>query len=166
MSQDDLENLLNSISRPTPEEEAFFAKRRSLGLGVGLDALGKMVYPKKLVFIDFEASSLSPESWPIEVGIAWIEQQGVVVESKLIQPEPDWSLDDWSEESAAVHNIPFADLKTAEPAEDVACWLKEILGDNILVSDAPEFDQRWLDRLFATLGDPTLQSRRTFAQVV
>ncbi len=78
MSQDDLKNLLNSISRPTPEEEAFFAKRRSLGLGVGLDEHGKIVYPKKLVFIDFEASSLSPESWPIEVGIAWIEQQFLI----------------------------------------------------------------------------------------
>ncbi len=157
MSQDDLEDLLNSISRPTPEEEAFFAKRRSLGLGVGLDAHGKMVYPKKLVFIDFEASSLSPESWPIEVGLAWIEQQGVVVESKLIQPDPDWLLDDWSEKSATVHNIPFSALKMAEPAVDVARWLKEIVGDNILVSDAPEFDRRWLDRLLATLGEPARQ---------
>ncbi|MEY8798918.1 hypothetical protein AB9K35_01115 [Leisingera sp. XS_AS12] len=25
------------------------------------------------VFIDFEASSLAPKSWPIEVGIAWVE---------------------------------------------------------------------------------------------
>lgn len=157
MSQDDLENLLNSISRPTPEEEAFFAKRRALGLGVGLDEHGQMIYPKRLIFIDFEASSLSSDSWPIEIGIAWIEQQDVVVESKFIQPDPAWSLDDWSEESAAVHNIPFADLKSAEPAVEVARWFKEIIGDNILVSDAPEFDQRWLDRLLATLNEPTKQ---------
>jgi len=29
------------------------------------------------VFIDFEASGLGPDSWPIEVGLAWIEGDGV-----------------------------------------------------------------------------------------
>lgn len=157
MSQDDLENLLNSVSRPTPEEKAFFVKRRALGLGVGLDEHGKIVYPKKLIFIDFKASSLSSDSWPIEIGLAWIEGRDVAFESKLIQPNPDWSLDDWSEESAAVHNIPFNELSTAEPAADVAHWLKETVGDDVLVSDAPEFDQRWLDRLIATIGEPARQ---------
>ena len=28
---------------------------------------------RPLVFLDFEASSLSPGSWPIEIGWAWVE---------------------------------------------------------------------------------------------
>ncbi|MEY8799105.1 hypothetical protein AB9K35_02085 [Leisingera sp. XS_AS12] len=35
------------------------------------------------VFIDFEASSLAPKSWPIEVGIAWVDSGRVAAEAKL-----------------------------------------------------------------------------------
>ncbi|NIZ62317.1 hypothetical protein DL239_15180 [Sedimentitalea sp. CY04] len=105
------------------------------------------------VFIDFEASSLSPRSWPIEVGIAWVEDRRVEIRSKLIKPHNSWDQDDWSEVSAAVHNIPFSELDNAESAEEIAQWLIEAVGDQTLVSDAPEFDQRWLDRLTGTVKE-------------
>jgi hypothetical protein len=33
---------------------------------------------RKLVFIDFEASGLGQDSWPIEIGCAWISEVGLV----------------------------------------------------------------------------------------
>lgn len=104
------------------------------------------------IFIDFEASSLSITSWPIEVGIAKADDGQVVVESKLIRPVRGWSEDDWSPESEAVHGIPRSALDDAEPAADVAKWLLKKLNGQVVVSDAPEFDQMWLDRLLQTAG--------------
>lgn len=143
MNEKDLEKFIGRMSKPGPDEEAFFERRQALGLGVG-----KIPEP---VFIDFEASSLSPASWPIEVGVAWLEGKRVIVESKLIRPRPEWPEDDWNEVSEEVHGIPRADLDGADLAEDVAHWLLDVIAGRTLVSDAPEFDQRWLDRL---LGEP------------
>lgn len=102
------------------------------------------------VFIDFEASSLAPKSWPIEVGIAWVDNGQVAADAKLIRPDPSWSVDDWHPESEAVHGIPRKALNAAEPADSVAMWLRDKLDGKLVVSDAPEFDQRWLDRLMKT----------------
>ncbi len=102
-------------------------------------------------FIDFEASSLSQHSWPIEVGLAWLEVGRVVVESRLIRPRPEWPESDWDPASEAVHKISRSELKGAESADDVVDWLIKAIGRRVLVSDAPEFDQHWMDRL---LGEP------------
>ncbi|UWQ44194.1 3'-5' exonuclease [Leisingera aquaemixtae] len=104
------------------------------------------------VFIDFEASSLSPGSWPIEVGLAWLDERKVVVESRLIRPKPEWPEDDWNPASEEVHGISRSDLDDAATADDVASWLWETVAGRQLVSDAPEFDQRWLDRLLDRPG--------------
>lgn len=104
------------------------------------------------VFIDFEASSLSPKSWPIEVAVARIFQGRIVCRSKLIRPAPSWAMADWHSESEEVHGIPLEALEAAEPAEDVAGWLREELKARLVLSDAPEFDQRWCDRLMRTIG--------------
>lgn len=39
-----LEAFTEKMSAPSPAEQAFFAKRRKLGQGVGLDAAGNLVY--------------------------------------------------------------------------------------------------------------------------
>ncbi|MEY8802958.1 hypothetical protein AB9K35_22020 [Leisingera sp. XS_AS12] len=39
-----VELFTDSMGKPGPEEEAFFARRRRFGLGVGLDAAAKLVY--------------------------------------------------------------------------------------------------------------------------
>lgn len=154
MDENEREKLLEALSNPGPDEESFFAKRRMLGIGTGLDEDGDVVHLQGPAFIDFEASSLSPQSWPIEVGIAWLDGNRVVVESKLIKPDPSWPEGDWNPESEAVHNIPRSDLEDAEPAKDVAQWLQSVTIGRTLVSDAPEFDQRWLDRLLSTVEEP------------
>ena len=102
------------------------------------------------VFIDFESSGLGEDSWPIEVGVAWLDENGkVIVDSKLIKPKPEWSESAWSEKSADVHGISRTDLEDAEPAEDVALWLAQAVGNRPLISDAPQFDGAWLRRLAA-----------------
>ncbi len=151
MDKEELNDIATILGEPGPNEELFFARRRSLGLGVGLDENGEMVSVGGPVFIDFEASSLSQDSWPIEVGVAWLDGTKVVVESKLIQPRPDWLESDWNAESQNVHGIHRSELDDATPSDDVAKWLLEIVGGRPLFSDAPEFDQRWLNRL---LGHP------------
>ncbi|QPH55658.1 hypothetical protein [Pontivivens ytuae] len=106
-----------------------------------------------LLFIDFEASSLSDRSWPIEIGFAWIGvDEAVHSTGRLIRPDPSWDEADWSPASAAVHGIPRPALAIAMPAAEVADWAREMIGEAVLLSDAPTFDQRWLDRLLAAGG--------------
>lgn len=38
-----IDSFVEMMGQPGPEEEAFFARRRQLGLGVGLDAAGNLV---------------------------------------------------------------------------------------------------------------------------
>lgn len=106
-------------------------------------------------FFDFEASSLSPKSWPIEVAVARIFQGRIVCQPKLIRPALSWAMTDWHSESEEVHGIPREALETAESAEDVAGELREELKARLVLSDAPELDQRWRDRLMRTIGGAT-----------
>lgn len=102
---------------------------------------------EKFAALDFEASSLSPHGWPVEIGLSWIEHGSVQTWSSLIRPAPTWDLADWSPQSAAVHGIPMADLEPAPSAAKVAESFLRVLGERRLVSDAPEFEMRWLSRL-------------------
>lgn len=43
-----LENFVEKMGRSGPDEDAFFARRRQLGLGVGLDASGNLVREKTI----------------------------------------------------------------------------------------------------------------------
>jgi DNA polymerase III epsilon subunit-like protein len=98
------------------------------------------------MFLDFEASSLFSGSYPIEIGCAWIEEDRVVHVSELIRPDPGWT-PDWSHESEAVHGIRQGLLDHAAPAVSVARRFAALLSGHTVVSDAPEFDGRWLTRL-------------------
>lgn len=109
---------------------------------------------EKYAALGFEASSLSSSSWPIEVGISWVEADRVQTWSSLIQPHPNWDLTDWSIQSEGVHQIPMADLQDAPPASRVAKKFLSIASELNLVSDAPAFEHLWLSRLLeaADLG--------------
>lgn len=112
------------------------------------------------VFIDFEASGLGPNSWPIEVGLAWIEGDGVKTWSSLIRPVADWSMDAWDPISAEVHGIPLDDLAKAPGARDVAEQAAKLLSGKTVCSDAPAYDENWAKRLF--LESPGVVSLRIF----
>jgi len=103
-------------------------------------------------FLDFEASSLGPESWPIEIGIAWIESGRIRSWSSLIRPAPHWGMEGWDEVSARIHGISRATLEGAPTAADVARMAAEILEGRHVVSDSPGFETRWASRLFATIA--------------
>ena len=110
-----------------------------------------------LVFLDFEASSLLPGSFPIEV--AWVLADGTG-ESHLIKPADGW-LDPargnpgWSAESERVHGIPLSTLmEQGKPAEEVAARAEAVLSSIqvLACSDAPSHDAYWLQRLYEAGG--------------
>lgn len=102
---------------------------------------------RPLVFLDIEALSLAPDSWPIEIGCAWIGPAGVEMREALIRPRPDWPLSSWSARAEAVHGISLAQLQAAGyPAENVAA-ATDALGEVDLVSNNPHWDACWLARL-------------------
>jgi hypothetical protein len=103
-----------------------------------------------LVFLDFEASSLSKHSYPIEV--AWVFETGEG-ESHLIRPEANWI--DWDESAAAIHGISRAKLQSqGEAADAVSHRLVEALQGHDLHASAPSWDGKWLSMLLRAGGFP------------
>lgn len=105
-----------------------------------------------IAFIDFEASSLSAYSYPIEVG--WCSEDGQV-QAHLIRPADTWH--EWSASSETVHGISRGLLRrdgraAAEVAHDV---MRALAPEKALVfADAPAWDQEWLNLLLAQAGLP------------
>ena len=120
---------------------------------------------ENLATLDFEASSLSEESWPIEVGLSWLKDGEVKTWSTLIRPACDWDLSDWAPLSAAVHGIAIEELKNAPTADNVVGDLLQKLGDRVLVSDAPEFETRWLSRLMKAGSQAAIPSVEDYHRV-
>ncbi len=103
-----------------------------------------------IVFLDFEASSLSKKSVPIEV--AWVFEDGRS-HSTLIRPAPDW--DDWAADAEAIHGIPQALLASqGVPVEQVAGEMIEVLTGHDLYASAPSWDGKWLSVLLRAAGFP------------
>lgn len=101
------------------------------------------------VFLDFEASSLSKDSYPIEV--AWVFEDGAS-ESFLIRPPPGWT--DWDPEAEAIHHISRASLEHGTAPVVVATRMVEILSGHDLFASAPSWDGKWLSRLLREAGLP------------
>lgn len=103
-----------------------------------------------LVFLDFEASSLSKQSYPIEV--AWVFEDGRS-ETYLIRPAPGW--DEWDPAAEAVHHIARAQLEAEGTAHDwVAQHMVEQLTGHDLLASAPSWDGKWLSTLLRAAGLP------------
>jgi len=102
------------------------------------------------VFLDFEASSLSERSYPIEVG--WVFQDGRT-ESHLIAPAPTW--DDWDNAAEVIHRISREMLvDQGEPHDVVANRMVEALSGHDLFASAPSWDGKWLSTLLRSAGLP------------
>jgi len=103
-----------------------------------------------LVFLDIEASSLEPDSYPIEIG--WVFENGAG-EAHLIQPETDWK--DWASSAQNLHQISRATLaRDGSPAEAVGQRLVAALTGHVVCSDAAGWDGRWLGCLLRAAGLP------------
>ena len=96
-----------------------------------------------LVFLDFEASSLSKRSYPVEV--AWVFEDGRR-ESHLIRPAPTW--DDWDAAAEAIHGIARAQLiADGDDHAAVARRMVDQLTGHDLLASAPSWDGKWLSVL-------------------
>jgi hypothetical protein len=100
-------------------------------------------YTPMRVFLDFEASSLADNSYPIEVG--WVFEDGRE-ESHLIRPSPLWT--DWEPEAEAIHHISREMLeRDGEGHRVVAVRMIEALTGHALYVSAPSWDGKWLSVL-------------------
>lgn len=103
-----------------------------------------------LVFIDFEASSLSDTSYPIEVGWVWEDGRE---EAHLVRPAPGWT--DWDRKAEAIHGITREQLDLeGEPHDVVARRMVEQLTGHDLRASAPSWDGKWLSALLRAAALP------------
>jgi len=111
--------------------------------------VGELVLPR---FLDVEASSLSANSYPIEV--AWSDREGDIT-SYLINPYLVDGWIDWSLESQKIHGITREQCKDqgVEPRWLCKCMSNSIdLKENIY-ADGGEFDEFWIDTLYGAGSD-------------
>lgn len=102
------------------------------------------------VFLDFEASSLGRNGFPVEVG--WVREDGRG-ESHLIRPAPGWS--EWDARAEAIHGIPRATLVAeGTPHDAVARHMVATLAGHDLLASAPSWDGKWLSLLLRSAGLP------------
>jgi|SRR5215813_1780583 len=101
-------------------------------------------------FLDFEASSLSNRSYPIEV--AWSNGDGSI-ESHLISPAGIEAWTDWDPEAERVHGISRRELVAHGLAPQTVCdRMIDQLAGKAIYTDAPRFDGAWLQALFSASG--------------
>jgi len=100
------------------------------------------------VWIDIEASSLSADSFPIEIG--W-SRADLRAESFFIRPLEKWS--DWSQMSEMIHGISREELNVhGIDATDAARRINEIYSRRQVLSDNPDADADWLKQLYFDVG--------------
>jgi hypothetical protein len=117
--------------------------------------LQKDLYRQSMYIIDFEASGLGRESYPIEV--AWGDGKHPVT-SFLLNPGSMNGWTDWDPRSSEFHGIPRDELiKKGENPKRVAERMVKELAGKTLYSDEPRYDIMWKDRLLKDSGyDPGL----------
>ena len=106
--------------------------------------------PWPLFTIDFEASSLAPRSFPIEVGVCrWMSPNHPIEGwSTLIKPTDLWTEHgSWSPQSQEVHGIGREELEGGMPPPDAVAALNVIVGDHVAFCDGGPSDAAWARRL-------------------
>lgn len=103
-------------------------------------------------FIDFEASGIAPDSYPIEVAVVFPGGEY----QTLIQPAKYW--DHWSYDAQDMHQITLEQLiLEGTPPLAVAQAMNRLFDGKTLCSDNPA-DCFWLDVLYEAAGiDPTFE---------
>lgn len=97
-------------------------------------------------FIDFEASSLDLDSYPIEV--AW-GSEIANIRSYLISPREISRWRNWSFAAQRIHRIDKDTLlRDGYTPQEVAIEIKVSLENRIVYSDNPDYDGMWMKALF------------------
>jgi hypothetical protein len=95
--------------------------------------------------IDFEASGLGNNTYPIEVGV--ILRNGNKF-CALITPAPEWQ--HWDEQAEKIHGISRETLqKYGKPVREVAIELNQFILNETVYSDCWVVDKPWMSTLFA-----------------
>lgn len=103
-----------------------------------------------IAFLDFEASSLADDGYPIEV--AWVFEDGRA-ETHLIAPLSTWT--DWDPRAEAIHGLSRQTLQAeGAPPHEVAARMLAELGGHDLYATAPSWDGKWLSVLLRAGGFP------------
>lgn len=93
-------------------------------------------------FIDFEASGIAPDSYPIEVAVVSSE----ISFSSLIKPVRYWA--HWSFDAQDMHGLSQDQLhQEGVPPDAVAQQMNQLFLGQVLCSDSPQ-DGFWLDVLY------------------
>src|SRR5882757_8109047 len=102
------------------------------------------------IFLDFEASSLSKQSYPIELG--WVGEDGEGA-AWLIRPAPGWT--EWDADAAKVHGISRETLaRDGVDHTEVCARLIALAQGRVLYASAPSWDGHWLSMLLRAAGQP------------
>lgn len=117
----------------------------------------QILLPWPLAAIDFEASSLEPGGYPIEVGIAlWRAPDAPILGwSALVRPTEEWMRHGhWSPDSAQVHGIRGSELRAQGQAPArLAALLNAVLGSGGEAwCDGGPYDAYWMRALFKAGG--------------
>jgi DNA polymerase III epsilon subunit-like protein len=98
-------------------------------------------------FIDFEASGIASDSYPIEV-VAVVSSNTTF--HALIRPVSYWAF--WSFDAQDMHGISRDDLnRSGIDTVVLAGHLNQLLSGQVLCSDSPQ-DRFWLDTLYEAAG--------------
>ncbi|PCJ15875.1 MAG: hypothetical protein COB04_12495 [Gammaproteobacteria bacterium] len=94
--------------------------------------------------IDVEASGFGAGSYPIEIGIVMPDRE---THCFLVKPEPDWV--HWDAQAAGVHGIDRQELvRLGKPVAEIAQCLNELLGREVIYTDAWGVDSSWIAKLY------------------
>lgn len=118
-----------------------------------------------IVALDFEASSLREDSFPIEVGIARWRAPDAAIEtwSTLIRQTNEWRTRSWSLQSQEVHGIRREELDGGMDPADALRRLNGLAG-RMTFCDGGQSDLRWLGGLEEAAGfDATFLLRDSVA---
>lgn len=99
------------------------------------------------VFLDFEASGLTHESYPIQV--AWGSTLDNVV-CEYIKPDTEWTY--WDLEAEAIHGIAPEQLNDGLMTRKLCQLMNMMLDGQTVYADGLPMDSMWKDKLFEAGG--------------
>lgn len=101
---------------------------------------------RPIYFVDFEASGIAPDSYPIEIAVVSADSQY----QALIRPVHYW--EHWSHDAQDMHGISRKDLlELGTDTHALALELNRLLPGAEVCSDSPQ-DVFWLDTLYEAAG--------------
>ncbi|MBF0380779.1 MAG: hypothetical protein HQL69_07165 [Magnetococcales bacterium] len=119
--------------------------------------------PDKVLILDIEATGLQEDSYPIE--IAYGDPLESWVTSSLIRPHKNWEKVAWDQQTELITGISLKLLQCAPLAVEVAKNVaKDLAQADLILSDAPAWDGRWLHHLLQLNPTPvkiTIKDFRT-----